>query len=141
MVAAIAEAAMGPKPGMHISRRTASSFWAILAIVRSSRAIASSRVRNCTASGANASHTSKWDCLVAGLDQPGQFAGVSRPLRRDDADFGQVAAQPIERCVRLWAAYREINGLESSRMALDQLQNPLFLADLMMPCRLLRRIW
>jgi hypothetical protein len=30
----------------------------------------------------------KRDCLVAGLDQFGQFAGVSRPLRNDDADLG-----------------------------------------------------
>jgi hypothetical protein len=33
---------------------------------------------------------------VAGLDQLGQFAGVSGPLRRDDANLGQVAPQPIE---------------------------------------------
>ena len=60
-----------------------------------SDAIASSRFRNCTTSGVNAWHTSR-DCLVAGLDQLGQFAGVSGPLRRDDADLGQVAAQPVE---------------------------------------------
>jgi hypothetical protein len=30
----------------------------------------------------------KRDCLVTGLDQLGQFAGVSRPLRSDDADLG-----------------------------------------------------
>jgi hypothetical protein len=38
----------------------------------------------------------KRDCLVASLDQLGQFAGVSRPLRRDDADLGQVAAQAVQ---------------------------------------------
>ena len=58
MVAAMAEAVMGPKPGMLISRRAVSSFCASFAIVRSSRAIASSRFRNCTTSGASASHTS-----------------------------------------------------------------------------------
>ena len=44
----------------------------------------------------------KPDCLVAGLDQLGQFAGVSGPLRSDHADLGQVAAQAVEqlrRCV------------------------------------------
>ena len=43
---------------MLISRRAVSSFCASFAIVRSSRAIASSRFRNCTTSGASASHTS-----------------------------------------------------------------------------------
>ena len=38
----------------------------------------------------------KRDCLVAGLDQLGQFAGVSGPLRRNDADLGQVAAQAVQ---------------------------------------------
>jgi hypothetical protein len=38
----------------------------------------------------------KRDCLVAGLDQPSQFAGVSGPPRRDDADFGQAAAQAVQ---------------------------------------------
>ena len=38
----------------------------------------------------------KRDCLVAGLDQLGQFAGVSGSLRRDDADLGQVAAQAVQ---------------------------------------------
>ena len=32
------------------------------------------------------------DCLVAGVDQ---FAGVSGCLRRDDADFGQLAETAI----------------------------------------------
>jgi hypothetical protein len=54
----IAEAVIGPKPGMLISRRAVSSFCASLAMMRSSRAIASSRLRNCTTSGATASHTS-----------------------------------------------------------------------------------
>src|SRR5271168_3224945 len=94
MVAAIAEAVIGPKPGMLISRRAVSSFCASFAMLRSSRAIASSRLRNCTTSGASASHTSNG--IVAGLDQLSQFAGVSGPLRRDHADLGQVAAQPIE---------------------------------------------
>src|SRR5271166_1833667 len=57
MVAAIAEAVVGPKPGMLIRRRAVSSFCAIFAIVRSSRAIAWSRFRNCTTSGASASHS------------------------------------------------------------------------------------
>ena len=38
----------------------------------------------------------KRDCLVASLDQLGQFAAVSGPLRRDDADFSQVTAQRVE---------------------------------------------
>jgi hypothetical protein len=46
------------EPGMLISRRAVSSFCASFAMVRSSRAIASSRFRNCTTSGASASHTS-----------------------------------------------------------------------------------
>jgi hypothetical protein len=41
VVAAIAEAVIGPKPGILISRRAVSSFSAIFTIVRSSRAIAS----------------------------------------------------------------------------------------------------
>ena len=41
--AALAEAVIRPKPGMLISRRAVSSFLAIFTIVRSSRAIASSR--------------------------------------------------------------------------------------------------
>ena len=57
-VAAIAEAVIGPNPGMLISRRAVSSCCASFAMVRSSRAIASSRFRNCTTSGASASHTS-----------------------------------------------------------------------------------
>ena len=39
MVAAVAEAVIGPNPGMLISRRAVSSFCAIFAIVRSSRTI------------------------------------------------------------------------------------------------------
>jgi hypothetical protein len=58
MVAAIAEAVMGPKPGMLISPRAVSSFSASFAMLRSSRAIASSRLRSCTTSGAGASHAS-----------------------------------------------------------------------------------
>ena len=38
----------------------------------------------------------KRDCFVAGLDQLSQFAGVSRPLSRDHADLGQVAAQAVQ---------------------------------------------
>src|SRR3984957_13471863 len=38
-----------------------------------------------------------WLVLVAGLDQLGQFASAPQPLRSDDADLGQVAAQPIEK--------------------------------------------
>ena len=64
MVAAIAEAVIGPKPGMLIKRRAVSSFCASFARMRSSRAIASSRFRSCTTSGASAS-------------QLGQFAGKS----------------------------------------------------------------
>jgi hypothetical protein len=57
-IAVIGDEPRGPKPGMVISRRAVSSFCAIFTIVRSSRAIASSRLRNCTTSGASASHTS-----------------------------------------------------------------------------------
>src|SRR5271156_6156364 len=96
MVAAIAEAVIGPKPGMLISRRAVSSFCASFAMVRSSRAIASSRFRNCTTSGANALAHFKRDFLVAGLDQLGQFAGVSGPLRSDYADLGQVPTQGVQ---------------------------------------------
>jgi hypothetical protein len=49
---------MGPKPGMLISPRAVSSFSASFAMLRSSRAIASSRLRSCTTSGASASHAS-----------------------------------------------------------------------------------
>ena len=37
--------------------------------------------------------------------------------------------------MRLWAAYREINGFERSRMTLDTSRNPLFLADVTMPLK------
>ena len=57
MVAAIAEAVMGPKPGMLVSRRAVSSFCASFAMLRSSRAIASSRLRYCTTSSVNDLHT------------------------------------------------------------------------------------
>ena len=43
----------------------------------------------------------KRDCLVTGLDQLGQFASVSGPLRRDDAHLGQVTAQSIEQLCAL----------------------------------------
>jgi hypothetical protein len=51
-----ADAVTGPMPGMLISRRAVSSFCAICAMVRSQRAIASSRFRNRTMSGASALH-------------------------------------------------------------------------------------
>ena len=81
MVAAIAEAVIGPKPGMLYRRRAVSSFCASSAMMRSSRAIASSRFRNCTTSRcASASHTSNGIIFVASLDQLGQFAAVFGPF-------------------------------------------------------------
>ena len=54
---------------------------------------------NCTTSGERLAHF-KRDCLVAGLDQHSQFAGVSWPLRRDHADLGQGPRNPLSSCVR-----------------------------------------
>jgi hypothetical protein len=85
---------MGPKPGMLISRRAVSSFCTSFAIVRSSRAIAS-RFRNCTTSGANASHTSNGIVSSQPSIQLGQFAGVSGPLRCDDADFSHARLEHL----------------------------------------------
>ena len=82
MVAAIAEAVIGPKPGMLISRRAVSSFWASFAIVRSSRAIASSKFRNCTTSGRrNAAPEPRRDGVVSGeVDQRSENAVGRRAL-------------------------------------------------------------
>ena len=96
MVAAIAEAVIGPNPGMLISRRAVSSFCAIFAIVGSSRTNAFIQTMKLMNEFRQRLAHFKRDSLVAGLDQIGQFAGVSGPLRGDDADLGQVAAQPIE---------------------------------------------
>src|SRR5580692_2258057 len=96
MVAAIAEAVIGPKPGTLINRRAVSSFCASFAMLRSSLAIASSRLRNCTTSGASASQTSNGTVSSQGLDQLSQFAGVSQPLRSDHADLGQVPTQAVQ---------------------------------------------
>ena len=88
MVAAIAEAMIGPKPGMLIGRRAVSPRCASLAMVCSNRTISSSRFRNCITSGANTSQTSNGIVLSQAPDQPGEFAGVSGSLRRDNAYLG-----------------------------------------------------
>jgi hypothetical protein len=100
MVAAIAEAMIGPKPGMLISRRVVSSFCASFAMVRSSRSIASSRFRNCTTSGASASHTSNGIVLSQALDQLGQFAGVSGPPAAIMPISVKWPRSPLSSCVR-----------------------------------------
>jgi hypothetical protein len=95
MVAAIAEAVMGPKPNAH---QTACGF-ILLRHLRDrlvepcNRFIQTTKLMN---EFRQRLAYFKGYSLVAGLDQPGQIAGVSRPLRSDHADFGQVAAQAVQ---------------------------------------------
>ena len=89
MVAAIAEAVIGPNPGMLISRRAVSSFCAIFTIVRSSRAIASSRFRSPSRPGSvegkdtrvpsSLSNTDAHELrvLISGVDKPAMIPGDS----------------------------------------------------------------
>ena len=100
MVAAIAEAAIGPKPGMLISRRAVSSCCASFAMVRSRRTIASSRFRNCTTSGASASHTSNG--IVS--SQSSINSASSRACRGPCAAITPISVKcprsPLSSCVR-----------------------------------------
>ncbi len=97
MLAAIAEAVTGPKPGMVIKRRALSSPRAIAAIVRSLRAISWSRTCRLTHErGERRAHAGR-NCLVAfRFDDPRQFAGVFGPLRRDDPNLGQMPAKRVD---------------------------------------------
>ena len=96
MVAAIAEAVIGPKPGMLISRRAVSSFSEQLcdrSVEPRNRFVEVAQLHHQRRQ--RLAHFKRYS-LVAGLDQLSQFAGVSGPLRRDHADLGQVTTQPIE---------------------------------------------
>src|SRR5271166_2664647 len=83
IVATIADAVTGPTPGMVISRLAVSSALTDAAISRSIAPIASSRASIWPTSGRSATRT--------------QSGTTISPLRRDDADLGQMAAQRIER--------------------------------------------
>ena len=83
--------------GMLISRRAVSP--AARACNRRSSRATLARSRNCSTRGASAPHTSN-GIVSSRLDSSSQFAGVSRPLRRDHADLGQVAAQAVQQRVR-----------------------------------------
>jgi hypothetical protein len=87
---------MGPKPGMLISRRAVSSFWAILrdgAVTASDRLVEVAQLHH--ERRQRLTHDQRYR-LVTRLDAIGQFAAVSRPLRRDHADLGQVPAQAVQ---------------------------------------------
>jgi hypothetical protein len=93
---------MGPKPGMLISRRAVSSFCASFAIVRSSRAIASSRFRNCTTSGASASHTSNG--IVSSQASKVRSSPISSAIIRHAVCY-----------IRFTLSYRDVEGLLAER--------------------------
>ena len=92
-LAAIADAVIGPKPGILINRRAVSSRCASLAIVRSSRAIASSRFRSWMTSGASASQTSTGSSRRRSqCDRP----VLARVLFSTPIDIVAAVSKPIE---------------------------------------------